>query len=441
MRIAFCTFDHATAISGVNTWMVRFLPQLAAAGANVRVFVWVSGAKESWRTVPALRSAGIECECYGCDDDTCKNVREILRLTRSFRPDVFVPNCMFDAYYAVPWIRKAGIPTVGVIHSDDPFYTRGVMDGFVTGRAGARVSALVCVSEAMRSLFSARAQAGVCVECIPCGVEMPDSAVVAQLAAPPAPFRIIYAGRMVEEQKRVSEVARSLCRVVREVQGVEGVMYGDGADRQGVVDVMAEEGAGLPVRYGGAYEGIQVYDHMRRAQAMLLLSDYEGMPVTVMEAMACGLVPICLRIRSGLPELIEHGRNGYLVDDRGPAVVAAVRDLVGDPSRWVRMSAAARMTVAAKFSLDSCVSRWLELLGRLAPARRAAGRVRVPWIVRLPEPHPDFVVCGDVRPQSVVSRVLSAARRVVDRLKRFMPSRVRWLLRKIRPKSWVRRAE
>jgi glycosyltransferase involved in cell wall biosynthesis len=222
---------------------------------------------------------------------------------------------------------------------------------------------------------------------------------------------------MVEEQKRVYEVARSLCRVVREVQRVEGVMYGDGADRQGVVDVMAEEGAGLPVRYAGAYDGIKAYDHMGHAQAMLLLSDYEGMPVTVLEAMACGLVPICLRIRSGLPELIEHGQNGYLVDDRGPAVVAAVRDLVGDPSRWERMSAAARETVAAKYSLDSCVSRWLDLLRRLAPAGQTTGRVRVPWIVRLPEAHPDWADWDTRSRRSVVRRLFSAGRRLFCRLK------------------------
>jgi colanic acid/amylovoran biosynthesis glycosyltransferase len=417
MRIAFCTFDGPTLISGVNTWLVRFLPQLAAAGANVRVFVRGYKAPESWRTVAALRASGVECECYGWKGGAVDEVRAILRRNRSFRPDVFVPNCISGAYYAVPWVREAGIPTIGVIHSDDPFYTRGVMDQFVTGPTDARLSAVVCVSEVTRDLFFSRAQIGVPVEYIPYGVVMPDATQIARFAVPPAPFRVIYAGRMVEEQKRVSEVARSLCRVVREVQGVEGVMYGDGPDRQGVVDVMAEEGAGIPVRYAGAYDGIKVYDHMGHAQAMLLLSDYEGMPLTVLEAMACGLVPICLRIRSGLPELIEHGRNGYLVDDRGPAVVAAVRDLVGDPCRWERMSAAARETVAAKYSLDSCASRWLDLLRRLAPAGTAVGRVRVPWILRLPETHPDLAE-GDIRCRwSVLRRLFSAGRRLFCRFK------------------------
>src|SRR5262249_3547053 len=161
----------------------------------------------------------------------------------------------FRAYYAVRWVRDAGIPTIGVIHSDDPIYTRGVMEQFVTGPTDARLSSVVCVSEVTRELFSSRAQVGVPVEYIPYGVVMPDATQIARFAVRPAPFRVVYAGRMEEEQKRVSEVARSLCRVVREVQGVEGVMYGDGADRQGVVDVMAEEGAGLPVRYAGAYDG------------------------------------------------------------------------------------------------------------------------------------------------------------------------------------------
>jgi hypothetical protein len=155
----------------------------------------------------------------------------------------------------------------------------------------------------------------------------------------------------------------------------------------------------------------------RHAQAMLLLSDYEGLPLTVLEAMACGLVPICLRIRSGLPELIEQGRNGYLVDGRGPGVVAAVRELAADSARWERMSAAARETVAIKFSVDSCVSRWLKLLGRLAPAGPSAGCIRVPWIVRLPERDPAWGEWDVPRRRSVIRRLFSAARRLVHRFK------------------------
>src|SRR6516165_7556774 len=128
MRVVFCTFDSPTSVSGVNTWMVRFLPQLAAAGAKIRVFVSVWGSPESWKTVPALRAAGIECDCYPGLDDPRDEVRANLRRIQSFRPDVFVPNVRFTAYHAARWVREAGIATVGVIHSDDPIYTRGVMD-------------------------------------------------------------------------------------------------------------------------------------------------------------------------------------------------------------------------------------------------------------------------------------------------------------------------
>ena len=160
MRVAFCTFDGPTAISGVNTWMVRFLPRLSATGVNVRVFVYVSGEPESWQTVAALQDAGVECECYAWEGDARDEVREVLRRTRAFRPDVFVPNCSGRAYFAVRWLRKAGIPTVGVIHADTPYYTAGVMDQFVTGPVDARLSAVVCVSEATQELFCSRAQAG-----------------------------------------------------------------------------------------------------------------------------------------------------------------------------------------------------------------------------------------------------------------------------------------
>jgi glycosyltransferase involved in cell wall biosynthesis len=422
MRVALCTFDGPHAISGVNTWMVRFVPRLAAAGIHVRVFVVLGGqphAHEWWRTVTALKEAGIECECYMAERDPRNEVRELLRHLQLFRPDVFVPNCSGRAYYATRWVREAGVPTIGVIHCDSPFYTGGVMEQFVCGPADDRVSYLVCVSEGMRELFSCQAQDRVPVEYIPYGISMPDASELAQFPAPPAPFRVIYAGRMVEEHKRISEVARSLCRVVREVPGVEGLMYGDGHDRQRAVDVLAEEGAGLPVRYAGAYDGVTVYGHMRHAQATLLLSDNEGLPLTVLEAMACGLVPICLKIRSGLPELIETGGNGYLVEDRGPSVVAAVRELLADRGRWERMSAAARQTVATRFSLDACVSRWLDLFHRLVPAEGVARPIRIPWLIHVPAIHPTWSD-WDIRhsdPWAVGRRLLTSARRFVGKIK------------------------
>jgi len=46
---------------------------------------------------------------------------------------------------------------------------------------------------------------------------------------------------------------------------------------------------------------------------ILLTSDYEGMPITILEAMSRGCIPVVTSIRSGIPEMIQDGQNGYIV--------------------------------------------------------------------------------------------------------------------------------
>ncbi|MFM7831780.1 MAG: glycosyltransferase, partial [Planctomycetaceae bacterium] len=98
------------------------------------------------------------------------------------------------------------------------------------------------------------------------------------------------------------------------------------------------------------------------ADVLLLLSDYEGLPIALLEAMACGLVPIVSKMRSGIPELIQHMVNGIVVDDRSDSVLNSVRMLNADPELRQRLSAAARNTVLERFSHQRCADGWETLL-------------------------------------------------------------------------------
>ena len=58
--------------------------------------------------------------------------------------------------------------------------------------------------------------------------------------------------------------------------------------------------------------------------------DIEGMPVVVMEAMACGL-PIIGTRHSGIPEIVRDGVNGLVVPERDPRALAAAIERMSDP--------------------------------------------------------------------------------------------------------------
>ncbi|MEM3554788.1 MAG: glycosyltransferase family 4 protein [Candidatus Hadarchaeum sp.] len=229
-------------------------------------------------------------------------------------------------------------------------------------------------------------------------------------------MRLVYTGRLVEEQKRVSDLTRAFCRVVCEVPHTEAVIYGGGPAEAAVKQIISVEGKGLPVYFAGRIDSDQVQEHLLAAHVLVLLSDYEGLPISLMEAMACGVVPVCLRVRSGIPELVEDGITGLLVDDRGDAFISAVRRLREDPYLWERLSRAARAKVEASYSNEVCAMHWGELLRDLW--KRAKPRpLSVPKRFSLPPVHAGLAR-EDQRQLPTISLAIQKARRLAGRIKR-----------------------
>ena len=136
-----------------------------------------------------------------------------------------------------------------------------------------------------------------------------------------------------------------------------------------MIRIIKEEGA-TPVRLAGIVDAKRVQDELLACHVFALLSDFEGLPISLLEAMACGVVPICLNIRSGVPELIEHDVTGLLVDDRGDHFVNAVRRLRNEPGLWARLSRGARAKIEHGYSCAAVAGDWVQLFETLADGRR-----------------------------------------------------------------------
>ena len=382
MKAAFATYDHAEDISGVSAWLQRLLPRLQAAGLDVEVHVLAFGGRPGVNCA-AFEQLGIPFRWRPWEDDMQNGVRHCLQMIRDGRTEVYVANCIPQAYYAAGLARRQGLASVGVLHSDDPFY-RGIVEQFVNGPADFRLSALVAVSNFLAT--SVRDIAGQnlpVLRCIGCGVP------VAEQFARPAEniFRLVYVGRLADEQKRIREVARALCAAARQNPAVEAWLVGDGGERAQVEQIIQANGQAARVKLLGRVEVAKIYSVLQECQALVLLSDYEGLPVSVLEAMSAGVVPICLDIRSGIREAITDGVNGLIVRDRGEDFLAAVQRLQSDPALWAKLSNNARATVREKFSDDICAGAWADLLRSLG-GKTPARQIKIPLFLRLPPAHP-----------------------------------------------------
>jgi glycosyltransferase involved in cell wall biosynthesis len=98
-------------------------------------------------------------------------------------------------------------------------------------------------------------------------------------------------------------------------------------------------------------------------------SDYEGSPLALMEYMEAARPVVATRV-GAVPELIEPGRHGLLIERRDPAALAAgLAELLGDPHRRARMGTAAQARRRAAFDLDVMVGRLEDLYEELYARR------------------------------------------------------------------------
>jgi glycosyltransferase involved in cell wall biosynthesis len=383
MKVAFATYDAPRDIGGVSAWMQRLLPLLQAAGAEVEVHL-IGG--EPGTNCVYFQERSITVRWIPCQQHLPYAVRAFLRLLEEGQPDVYVPNCIVPAYFAAGYARRSGIPSVGILHSDDPFYW-GVVDEFLKGSWQFRVSAVVPVSTFLESeISSIAANRGVVVRRIGCGVPIPQ-----ETSQPPDNvFRLVYLGRLIEEQKRSSDVAVALCEVVRRNPNLEAWIVGDGPARNTVERILQQKEMASRVRLLGRLDNTEIYELLAQCHALVLLSDYEGLSVSMLEAMATGVVPICLDMRSGTREALQHGINGLIVKDRAEDFFTSVAMLQGDLRRWRELSIAARETVSERYSIENCAQQWLDLLEYLDKGRTRRSVFKAPRMLRLPPPNPKF---------------------------------------------------
>jgi glycosyltransferase involved in cell wall biosynthesis len=150
------------------------------------------------------------------------------------------------------------------------------------------------------------------------------------------------------------------------------VIVGDGELRSELEHVARRSGVAGQVHFTGYIQN--VYPVVSRFDIYAQPSVEEGFGIAVLEAMALGKAVVATRV-GGLPEIVEDGVTGLLVDaaDAG-ALAAAIARLAHDPEMRERLGAAARIEVSRRFGVRVCAQRYAdayrELLSRREGRRR-----------------------------------------------------------------------
>lgn len=101
---------------------------------------------------------------------------------------------------------------------------------------------------------------------------------------------------------------------------------------------------------------------LRLAQVFVLPSLWEGMPVSLIEAMAAGLPVITTRVE-GIDELVQDGVNGLTIPPANPEELArTLQNLLGNPELRQRLSAEARRSIQQKFTVSQMCQKYEKLI-------------------------------------------------------------------------------
>jgi len=99
--------------------------------------------------------------------------------------------------------------------------------------------------------------------------------------------------------------------------------------------------------------------YLNELKLLLLPSKKEGIPTALVEAMACGVIVLATPV-GGIPSIIKHGENGFLLNNLAPKTIAQL--IVGvtslDESKLIEISRRAFETVNKTFSLSSAIARY-----------------------------------------------------------------------------------
>lgn len=256
--------------------------------------------------------------------------------------------------------RARGVRTVATVHGwlfrpdlKERFY------GWLDVQALRRMDVVVALSRYYHDMLRGKGVRSERLHLIASGLT-PD---LRPLTPGPRPPFVTFGmlGRLSSE-KNISMFVRAMAAVRARGAECRAVIAGDGPLRRAIESEVCAAGLQDAVSMPGYMETERFFSE---TDLLVMCSKIENLPYSVLEAMARGKPVIATRV-GGLPDLIEYGRTGYLVEpNAADALADRMCELAQDPEKAARLGSAGRERLEKDFSAESMVSRHLGLYAAL----------------------------------------------------------------------------
>lgn len=162
--------------------------------------------------------------------------------------------------------------------------------------------------------------------------------------------------------KRIQDIIGSFEKLA--VSGVKLLLVGEGPEQFDLERLVKEKGLDQSILFLGKRDDLP--ELLSISDCILLLSEKEAFGLVLLEAFACGVPAVATAI-GGIPEVVEDGCNGFLVElGDSEAAAERVTELLTNPQLHAKMKENALKTVRGKFSSEQIVSQYERLYYEVA---------------------------------------------------------------------------
>ncbi len=182
------------------------------------------------------------------------------------------------------------------------------------------------------------------------------------------PIRITYVGRLVREQKRVHVFPQILPALVNSGRPFVWTIAGEGPQLAWLRKNLRTSLPQQQVSFTGQVPYDRIGELMLNSDVLLLPSEYEGLPLVLLEAMAHGVVPVVSDLPSGMREVVNDETGILVKPENVDGYAKAILQLDLDRENLTKKSLAARQAARNGFSCEVMADRWLKMFGELPSA-------------------------------------------------------------------------
>jgi glycosyltransferase involved in cell wall biosynthesis len=258
------------------------------------------------------------------------------------------------------------LPLIGYFHGDFG-WLRNRWYRWSLEKKVRRFTAVVVVSQQEREWMVTHGVPANRLHVIPCGA--PTTLFVPSRQRRTSEVRFVMASRLADE-KGCKESVVAFADVASRHENVSLHIYGDGPERKGLEEIVATRGLNARVQFHGYVSEATLVTAFPECDVLIQHSiRREGSPVSIIEAMSCGL-PVVATAIGGIVDQVVDGETGFLVAQGDTVAMSrAMLRLAQDPALRARLGANARTRAVESFDSALMTKRLQELLVDCSRAR------------------------------------------------------------------------